>query len=150
MKKRPDDLSPYDFWGLASGFRDAGECALATIQDGKYSGLMVMPCVFLFFRTIELSLKSVLASHDVAAHEIRKLSHDISRIMDKASKFTSLDVIGIASKDRELLKRFSRDYQRKGFEYSNDWWNTPHLDDLRDLAVRVCEAVRVYRPNQLL
>lgn len=108
-----------------------------------------MPCVFLFFRSVELALKSVLVFHGVREHEItRSLGHRIAALLTRAEQFTPLDFIGIQPVDRQLLDRFSDDYSNKFFEYSDDWWSYPHLEDLQCLAQRVSDAVRVYERNK--
>ncbi|SRR5258705_4721713 len=146
---KPELPSSDAFWILSSAYRDAGDSTLATIRTGTYTGLMVMPCVFLFFRSVELALKSVLVFHGVPEHEItRALGHRISALISRAEPFTQLDVIGIQPADRQLLDRFSDDYASKLFEYSDDWWSYPHLEELQSLARRVCDAVQVYERNK--
>lgn len=104
-----------------------------------------MPCVFLFFRSIELALKVVLVHHNVSEHEItRVLGHKISALLSRVESFTALSSIGIGSEDKVLLDRFSDDYAYKSFEYSDDWWHNPHLESLQSLAHRVGDAVRFY------
>jgi hypothetical protein len=145
---KPELPSPSAFWILSSAYFDAGDSALATIRTRKYSGFMVMPCVFLFFRSIELALKSVLVFHGVPEHEVaRSLGHRISALLSRAEPYTPLEVIGILPADRQLLDRFSDDYSNKLFEYSDDWWSYPHLEELQSLAQRVTRAVQGYKRN---
>lgn len=109
-----------------------------------------MPCVFLFFRSIELALKSVLVFHGIPEREItRTLGHRISALIVRAESFTRLDVIGIRAEDRQQLDRFSEGYANKLFEYSDDWWSYPYLEDLQSLAGRICDAVRTYERNKI-
>lgn len=109
-----------------------------------------MPCVFLFFRCIELALKSVLVHHGVAEREITQtLGHRVSALLSRAEQFTDLNSIGIQPEDRLLLDRFSDGYANKSFEYSDDWWAYPQLEELQSLACRVCDTVRVYESAKL-
>lgn len=142
---KPELPSSAAFWILSSAYRDAGDSTLATIRTDTYMGLAVMPCVFLFFRSIELAIKSVLVHHGVPEHEItRSLGHRISELMSRAEPFTDLNLIGIRPEDRQLLNCFSDDYANKSFEYSDEWWEYPHLEDLQSLARRVCDAIQTY------
>ncbi|MES2594411.1 MAG: hypothetical protein V4662_03695 [Verrucomicrobiota bacterium] len=142
---KPSLPSSNNFWILSSAYRDSGVSTLAMIRTHSYSGHAVLPCVFLFFRSIELSLKAVLVFHGVSENDItRKLGHRISELIARAEKLHLLDTLGVERADRELLDRFSNDYADKHFEYADDWWSYPHLDDLHSLADRICEAVQVY------
>ena len=142
---KPEFPSSDAFWILSSAFCDAGDATLARIRTGTYVGLAVMPCVFLFFRSIELALKAVLVHHGVPEHEItRSLGHRISALISRTEPFTNLDLIGIRPEDRKLLDHFSDDYASKSFEYSDEWWVYPHLEDLQNLARRVCDAIKNY------
>ena len=142
---KPELTSSDAFWILSCAYRDASDSTLATIRTGTYVGLAVMPCVFLFFRSIELALKSVLVHHDVPEHEIiRTLGHRIASLLLRVESFTDITIIGISRVDRQLLDRFSDDYANKSFEYSNDWGQYRHLEDLQSLAQRVCDTVCTY------
>jgi hypothetical protein len=140
------ELPPSDaFWALSSAYLDAGDSVLATIRTGSYTGLAVIPCVFLYFRSTELAIKSVLVHHGVPEREItRALGHRISELISRTETFIQLSDIGIDPSCRSLLDRFSDDYANKLFEYSDDWWNYPHLEDLQSIARRICDTVRIY------
>ncbi len=113
------------------------------IRTDAYVGLALMPCVFLYFRSIELALKAVLVHHGVIEQEItREMGHRITALMLCAETLTPLGTIGIMLEDRQLLDRFSEDYADKSFEYSDNFWNYPNLENLENLCVRVCAAVR--------
>ncbi len=133
------------FWNLAAGYRDAGDSTLATLRSPKYCGNAMVPCVFLYFRSIELALKAVLVGHNVPKAEIKTLGHRISALIVRCESFTTLDAIGVELSDRDLLDRFSKDYSGKMFEYSDDFW-TYHrsLEDLQSVARRICEKVQWY------
>ena len=138
------------FWVMASAYRDAGNSVLTTIQTGTYTGLAVMPCVFLFFRSIELVIKAVLVHHGIPEKDItRKLGHRISDLLVRTEEFTSLERIGIEPQERQLLDTYSDGYANKLFEYSDSWWDYPHLEQLQGLAHRVCEAVRRYEQQSV-
>jgi hypothetical protein len=134
------------FWILASGYRDAGDAVLARIRTETYMGFALFPCVFLYFRCVELALKSVLAYHPVPEDEItRTLGHRISALIERAEEFSSISELGISAEDRRVLDQFSDDYSTKWFEYPDDLdKNYPELERLRDLAHRVCDAIQAY------
>jgi hypothetical protein len=96
---------------LSSGYRDAGDAAHTLIRtDGNYGGFVRFPCVFLYFRSIELALKAVLVPNGVSEHEIaKKLGHRISALLNHVQDFVPLPELGICSEDRQLLDDFSED-----------------------------------------
>lgn len=134
------------FWILSSGYRDAGDATLSLIRTETYSGFVVFPCVFSYFRCIELALKAVLVHHAVPEQEItRTLGHRISALISRAETFTSISALGIRPEDRQLLDRFSDDYSNKWFEYPDDFWKAyPKLEELKDLAHRICDTIQAY------
>jgi hypothetical protein len=106
----------------------------------------VFPCVFSYFRCIELALKAILVDHAVPEQEItRTLGHRISKLMTKVESFTLVSALGIGEDDRRLLDRFSSDYSDKWFEYPDDFWRAiPELEKLKELAHRICDATQFY------
>jgi hypothetical protein len=139
-------------WNLSKGYLDAGNAVHDLIRSGTYTGFAYLPCLFLYFRCIELALKAVLVPAGISEGEIaRTLGHRISQLLRKTEKFTALSKLGIFAKDRKLLDRFSDDYSDKWFEYPNSLSRpNPHIDQMRDLAHRVCNAVRRHgRPRGL-
>lgn len=144
---KPQLPSSPAFWILSSGYRDAGDASLSLIHKDEYTGFVQLPCVFSYFRCIELALKAVLVEHSVSEKEItRDLGHRISKLILRAEGFVHLSKIGIEAEDRKLLDRYSDDYSDKWFEYPEQFWKErPRLEDLQTLAHRICEAVRVYK-----
>jgi hypothetical protein len=147
---KPAVPSSNAFWILSSGYRDAGDAAFDRIRTGSYRGFIVFPCVFLYFRCIELALKAVLTHHGVSEREItRKLGHRISALITHSETYSRLDALGISSEDRQLLDRFSDDYADKWFEYPDRFWRaSPKLEELKNLAHRICETIRRYKRNK--
>lgn len=144
---KPNLASWRTFWILSDANRDAGNIVLATIDSGKYSGLAVWPCVFLYFRSIELALKSVLVQHGLGEKEIRKLGHRLGDLMKRLEAIIPLDSIGIEKADRYYLDKHSDDYSDKNFEY-REKVNRPtpgKMNDLAALTNRLCDAVQEYR-----
>lgn len=133
-------------WILASGYKDAGDATLALIRSGEYTGHALFPCIFSYFRSIELALKSVLVANAVPEQEItQKFSHSISKLMSRAERFVSLQQIGIDANARAILDRFSDDYSKKWYEYPSDLWQEhSELEVLQTLSRQICEATRQY------
>ncbi|MCX6980630.1 MAG: hypothetical protein NTV08_07745 [Verrucomicrobia bacterium] len=131
---------------LSLGFRDGGDAALSLIRSDGYSGFAVFPCVFSYFRCIELALKAVLAHHAVPKREIAQtLGHRLSLLISRAEAFTTLPELGMSPEERKLLDRFSKDYADKWFEYPDDFWTArPKLEELKALAHRICDKIRIY------
>lgn len=143
---KPPLPSSDGFWILSWASRDAGDATLALIRNDNYSGLAVLPCVFLYFRSVELALKSVLVHHGVGEHEIaRSLGHRLSALLTRVETFSPLSRLGITAADRQLLDRYSADYSDKWFEYpDDDSVDYPSLDTLRALAYRLVDTVQTY------
>ncbi len=146
MKKNYPELpSPTGFWVLADGYKDAAHAVDTRIQGGEYTGMAVIPYVFLCFRSIELSIKSVLANAGLTKETIaRELGHDLSALLDKCQSIVSLPLIGISVDAEKMLRDYSDTYSKKWFEYGDDFWCEPDLDMLRTTCDEVCEAVRTH------
>ena len=140
------------FWILGSGYLDAGNACLSLIRnrnaDGKpYCGHVIFPCMFSYFRSIELGLKAVLKENGSTDNEIaREYSHRLTALLDAIdSKGIELQVCGISPADRDFLNKYSEEYSRKWFEYPDDFWRVNfELEDLQALAEKICESVRNY------
>jgi hypothetical protein len=144
---KPATLSSDAFWNLSSAYRDAADFAYALTRAENYTGLIVVPCVFLYFRCIELSLKSVLIYESVPEHEItRTLGHRISALLQRAVHFPRFAALGLFTKDdRDIIDRFSQAYADKWFEYPEDPPAAyPPLEKLKDLAHRVSHGIQTY------
>jgi len=128
---------------LATGYRDAGDAALDKIRQDDYSGFAALPCVFLYFRSIELALKAMLMKHGVSIEDIKnKLGHRIDKLVGGVEQFMLLKPLGLNDEDLGLLDRFSSEYSGKWFEYSDDFWQeVPDLEELKSLAHRICDLV---------
>ena len=134
------------FWILSTGYRDAGDAVHCQINTKTYVGFALFPCIFLYFRCIELALKSVLAYHSVPAREItRTLGHRISKLIARTETFLALDSLGISVEDRTILDQFSEMYSDKWFEYPHRFWEArPKREELKRLAHRVCDMSQSY------
>lgn len=116
------------------------------IRSKSYTGMAVFPCLFLYFRSIELALKTCLVANNVSEAEItRTLRHRLSALMTRLESFTELHEIGISADDRVMLDTFSDDYSNKWFEYPDSGFHRhPTLEELQTLSHRVCNITRTY------
>jgi hypothetical protein len=138
------------FWNISSAYRDAADAAFRLTRAEDYSGLVLVPCVFLYFRCIELALKSVLIYHGVSEREITQtLGHRVSALLARAEMFPQFIALGLSAADRQLMNGFSDAYSEKWFEYADDPPAPyPDLETLKNLANRLCDAIRSYeRPT---
>ncbi len=133
-------------WHLCKAYRVSGDATLSLIRSKSYSGFAFVPCIFLYFRSIELGLKVVLVTHGVPEQDVtRTLGHRISALLVRAETLCPLNEIGISAEDRDFLDRYSDIYSDKWLEYPDDFaMEYPTLEKLSDLARRVCGAARVY------
>jgi len=138
------------FWNQSDAFRHAGDAAFTLTRASDYVGEVRIPCVFLYFRCIELALKSVLIYHGIPERDITgRLGHRISALLGEAQKFPQFTTLGLTMADRQLVDRFSEAYSDKWFEYPEDSLaDYPDLETSKDLAKRLCAATRSYeRPT---
>jgi hypothetical protein len=146
MRPKPPIPSLDAFWNLSLAFRDAADAAFAMTRAPDYSGLVVLPCVFLYIRSIELALKSVLMFHGLIESEItRTLGHRISELLSRAESFPKFAAIGVTDADRRIIQDFSSAYCDKWFEYPEDPPSGyPDLEALRELAHRLSNNTQEY------
>jgi hypothetical protein len=144
---KPPIPSSDAFWILSSAYRDAGDAVLDKVRAESYTGFAVLPCVFSYFRSIELGLKAVLTCFDVPEQEItRTLGHRISNLLEKTETLLALSEIGVLADDRKLLDHYSDDYSGKWFEYPDTFWDEyPNLEELKEIAHRVCDTIQHYK-----
>ena len=118
---KPDLGSSDCFWVIADAYRDAANAAFELTISPSYSGHTVVPCVFPYFRCIELLLKSVLIFHGIPERDItRTLGHRVSALLRRAEAFPQFKLIGLSADDRDLIDQFSHVYSDKSFEYPED------------------------------
>lgn len=146
MHAKPPIPSSDGFWNLSLAFHDAADAAFALIRTPEYNGLVVVPCVFLYFRSIELALKSVLMFHGLTEREIsRTLGHRISDLLARAESFPKFSAVGITDADRRIIRDFSNAYSDKWFEYPEDPpAGYPPIETLRELAHRLSDSTQQY------
>ncbi len=147
---KPPIPSSDAFWILSSGYREAGDAILDRVRSESYSGFALFPCVFSYFRCIELGLKAVLIHFAVPEQEItRLLGHRISGLLERVETFLPLADIGILVDDRKLLDHFSEDYSDKWFEYPDEFWNDiPNLEEMKEVAHRICDTIQRYKRQE--
>ncbi len=141
------------FWILSSGYLDAGNACLSLIRNGKadgepYVGFVDIPCIFSFFRSIELGLKAVLKEHGSSDNEIARVcGHRLSKLLAALdSRGIDLPTIGISPEVRIFLDKYSEEYSRKWLEYPDDLWRVDfELEVLQILAQQVCDSIRNYK-----
>jgi hypothetical protein len=134
------------FWVIADAYKDAANAAFELTISRHYVGEIRVPCVFLYFRCIELVLKSVLIFHGIHERDItRTLGHRVSALLERAEAFPQFKTVGLSTEDRQLIREFSDVYSDKWFEYPEDSLAAyPDLATLKDLATRLCDRIRMY------
>jgi hypothetical protein len=151
--QNPGMPSSDEFWILGSGYLDAGNACLSLIRNGKadgkpYCGNVVFPCMFSFFRSIELGLKAILKENGSTDNEIARVyGHRLNALLDALdSKDIDLQFVGITPEDRVFLNKYSEEYSRKWYEYPDDLWRVSFEPEvLQKLAERICERIRNYK-----
>ena len=144
----PSIPSSDSFWILSSGYLDAGDATYEMLHSDSYVGFVQYPCIFSYFRCIELSLKAVLVTYGVKEKTITEtLGHRISDLLDECEKFVTLSEIGINPSTRTLLNEFSEDYSTKWFEYPDSLWEKkPDLTKLKKITHLICDSVQKHKP----
>jgi hypothetical protein len=106
------------FFCIAEGYKDAANASFDLMKSDGYFGQVIYPCVFLYFRSIELSLKAFLRHQGIDSVCIKSLSHRISDLILKSEFPNSLSLHGITDSDLEFLEKYSNEYSSKWFEGS--------------------------------
>jgi hypothetical protein len=114
---KPGPPSGDAFWTVGEGFRDAADACFEKIQGGTYTGQIVYPCCFLYFRGIELFLKSALIDRGFSADEVRSASHRITQLLTLIERLGTLYEFGISDDEAAFLRDHSDDYSSKWYEY---------------------------------
>lgn len=151
-RSKPDHPDPKAFMILSKGFKDAGDMVTEKIHlghremtQGDYTGFAVIPAVFLYFRSIELALKSVLGHHQIPAKEVAgRIGHNLGLLLDECTKVGALNSLRISPETESMLRAYSATYCKKWFEYSDDFWCTPDISDLRDTCSAIHAAAKSY------
>ena len=144
---KPGPPSGDAFWTVGEGFKDAADACLEKIQGGIYTGQIVYPCCFLYFRGIELFLKGALIDRGISADEIRSASHRITKLLSLLEGLIKLNEFGLPDEEASFLRKHSEDYASKWFEYPDILHSFyPDLDRSKVICDKLCILTRK-RPN---
>ena len=105
------------FCVIARGFMDGGDACLEKINSDQYEGQIVYACCFLYFRAIELFLKSALKDREVDSVSIRTASHSIDKLLTLLNGVINPIEFCLSEEEMNFLRNHGEDYTAKWFEY---------------------------------
>lgn len=92
----------------------------AEVILNHYKNNISMPIYFLFARSIELSLKSFLASRGAKESQLKNIGHDIYKLFLEAKKKGLGDIVIFDDCEVGAMQVLNINYRSKGFEYPGE------------------------------
>jgi HEPN domain-containing protein len=130
----------------AQGFEDAADASFDKQCSHGYIGYIRGAVVFLYARSIELSLKACLRQHTADSKIFLKiLGHRLDLILEKTEKLGICDDLGLSKEHRLIITAVGEDYADKWFEYpDNIWTKRPKIEGLKNAAKFLTVKTRSY------
>ena len=147
---KPELPSSDAFWVAAEAYLGAAIATHNLQKSEGYAGFATIPATFLYFRSIELTLKACLVAHEIDEKTITKdLGHRLTKLREKLVEKRAAGTLGILDEFQDFLDQYSDYYSQKRFEYpENPWIDMPELGDLRSFSCDLLESAREYRPSR--
>jgi hypothetical protein len=102
--------------------------------------------LFLFYRSIELALKSYLLKNGMTVGQLkrRKLGHNIAELYAASVTKNISAVLNITAEEHRALVDLSRHYTAKDYEYPKHVWvpNRPRLATLSQLCQKIVNTLK--------
>jgi hypothetical protein len=112
-------------WLAGRAFQQAADASFEKLRSPGYVGFISVPVVFLYVRSIELSLKACLRQHtgdpDVFA---KMLGHRLDWILAEADRVGICAALGLSKEHRSTIAAIAEDYSDKWYEYPEHFWRT--------------------------
>ena len=143
---RPRLPSAIRLWIAATGYEHAADAAYEKMRSPGYIGFISMPVVFLYARSVELSLKACIRQHTADPKIFgRVLSHRLDWIVAEADRLGISTDLGLSPEYRATINAIAEDYSDKWYEYPEHFWRQrPKIDDLKAVSNYLAEPVRRY------
>ena len=75
-------------WNAATAYEEAADTAFAKLRSPRYVGFISIAVIFLYLRSIELSLKACLRECNVDSNTLAKtLGHRLDKILARADQW---------------------------------------------------------------
>jgi hypothetical protein len=143
---KPRLPSAIRLWLAAAGYENAADAAFDKMRSPGYVGFIKMPVVFLYARSIELSLKACIRQHTADPKMFAKvLSHRLDWIVAEADRLGISAALGLSPEHRATINAVAEDYSDKWYEYPEHFWRRgPKIEELKSVANYLGEPVRRY------
>jgi hypothetical protein len=130
----------------ARGFADAADAAFEKQCAPGYVGYVRGAVVFLYARSIELSLKASLRQHTSNPKTFgHTLGHRLDLILKELRRHGAAKILRLSRKQWSVITGIGEDYSDKWFEYpDNIWTKRPRIEELRDAATYLAAQTQSY------
>jgi hypothetical protein len=128
------------FWVMAVSHEESALHLHAKFAPPRsYSYVPLHSVFFLYYRSIELALKSYLLVEGIPMTELRdtkRFGHKIDRLFAEAQSRGIASILTLTKEEEAILVTMSRDYSNKSYEYAEQVWvkNRPPVNLLRDVC----------------
>jgi hypothetical protein len=143
---KPKLPSAIRLWLAARGFQQAADASFEKLRSPGYVGFISVPVVFLYARSIELSLKACLRQHTADPKVFAKiLGHRLDWILAEAERLGICTALGLSKEHRLTIAVIGEDYSDKWYEYPEHFWRArPKTEDLKSAAAFLNEKTQSY------
>lgn len=132
-----DRLSSMGLSNSARKYLDA-----AAILQHHIEGVS-MPAYFVACQGFELTSKACLRGCGLSEKQLRRLGHDLEKLLDRTLKEFPENFIVLSETDREILSLINMYYQDRDLQYTrSEYKELPELGTLLNLCERVWRATR--------
>jgi hypothetical protein len=141
MYKLPPSSARH-FWKLGSNYHEAAKL----VFFAKEMPISNFPCYTLIGHALELYLKAYLRSKGEDINVLKKIGHNLKKVLERAEKEGLSKHFKFKSSDRECLNLFSLVYNKKAFDYpcQEERWSLPHHWWTIDFADRLSQCVQPF------
>jgi hypothetical protein len=135
------------FWVMAASHEESALHLHAKFgSPGFYSYVPLHSVLFLYYRSIELALKSYLLADGMAIIELRdakRFGHKIDRLYSEAQSRGISTILTLTKEEEYVLLSMARYYSNKSYEYPEHVWvkNKPPVGLLRELCRKIVFSV---------
>ncbi|MBI5427974.1 MAG: hypothetical protein HZA02_06815 [Nitrospinae bacterium] len=135
-------------WHYAKSFFEAGQIIKEYTED-KTS--LLSPAYYLYGHAIELVLKSYLQTKGQSIDNLKKLGHDLKKILNEADLLGLKDICALGTEESEAIKTINPYYKGKEFEYLVTGFKSfPNLDFLHTATDTLLSKIGKHFRKKLL
>jgi hypothetical protein len=143
---KPRLPSAINYWLAARAFHEAANTTFDKFSSSSYKGFLRTAVVFLYARSIALSLKACIRQHTSDSKIfLSEMGHRLDLMLDKAKELGISDELALSAGHCSTIALMGKDYSDKWFEYpDNIWTKRPKIDSLRQAAEFLFAKTQAY------